>query len=543
MSTHEVFNQAPARVDIDEYAANVALVEGVARYDAAWADEALHATGVHVGTAEFQHDARRANRHKPELRTHDRWGHRIDEVEYDPSYHRIISAAVADGAHTSAFADPRPGANVARAATFMLYAQIEPGHACPASMTHSAAPVIAQQPELAAEWMPRLLSRSYDGRLVSGKEGALFGMAMTEKQGGSDVRANTTVAVPIGEGRYELTGHKWFCSAPMSDGFLVLAQAPGGLSCFLMPRLREDGTRNAMHIMRLKDKLGNAANASSEVEYRGAIGHLIGDEGRGVRTIIEMVTNTRLDCILGSLAGMRQAAAEAAWHVRHRAAFGRTLIDQPAMTGVIADLQLEAEGVTAAALRLARAYDIDASAQDAGFARLGTAVMKYWACKRGPAHAAEALECLGGNGYTEDFPLAMRYREQPVMAVWEGSGNVIALDVLRALAREPSSFEAFDAEVSLARGADARLDAHLDRTRALVRSVAAEMASDAAPEGGARGLISALALALQGALLVQHAPASVADGFVASRLGEDATGFLFGELPTGVDAGAIAARA
>ncbi|MFE6735626.1 acyl-CoA dehydrogenase family protein [Microbacterium sp. NPDC057650] len=542
MSTHEVLNQSPARVDVDEYATNVALVEGVARYDAAWADEGLHATGIRVGTAEFQAGARRANRNKPQLHTHDRWGNRIDEVEYDPSYHRVISAAVADGAHTSAFADPRAGANVARAASFMLYAQIEPGHACPVSMTHSAAPVIAQHPSLAAEWMPRLLSRSYSPDLVPGKQGALFGMAMTEKQGGSDVRANTTVAVPIGEGRYELTGHKWFCSAPMSDGFLVLAQAPGGLSCFLLPRLREDGSRNEMRIMRLKDKLGNASNASSEVEYEGAVAHLLGEEGRGVRTIIEMVTNTRLDCILGSLAGMRQAVAEASWHARHRAAFGRMLFDQPAMTGVIADLQLEVEGVTAAALRLARAYDTDASEQDVAFTRLGTAVMKYWACKRGPAHAAEALECLGGNGYTEDFPLAMRYREQPVMAVWEGSGNVIALDVLRALGREPGAFEAFDAEVSLARGADTRLDSHLDRTRALVRAVA----SDPSPELRARELVAALALSLQGSLLVQHGPATVADGFVASRLGPSsgfATGALFGALPSGVDAAAIAARA
>ncbi|MBN7794669.1 acyl-CoA dehydrogenase family protein [Microbacterium esteraromaticum] len=539
MSTHQVFNQAPPRVDLDEYTANVALGEGVARYDAGWAEEALRATGLRVGTAQFQDDARRANRHKPELCTHDRWGHRIDEVDYDPAYHRIISAAVADGAHTSAVAEPRPGANVARAATFMLYAQIEPGHACPVSMTHSAVPVIEQHPHVAAEWMPRLLSRSYDGRLVPGKQSALFGMAMTEKQGGSDVRANTTVARPIGDGRYELTGHKWFCSAPMSDAFLVLAQAPGGLSCFLVPRLLDDDTRNAMRIMRLKDKLGNAANASSEVEYDGAIAHLIGGEGRGVSTIIEMVTHTRLDCILGSVAGMRQSVAEAAWHARHRLAFDRTLIDQPAMTAVIADLQLETEGATAAALRLARAYDRDATAQDSAFARLGTAVMKYWACKRGPAHTAEALECLGGNGYTEDFPLAMRYREQPVLAVWEGSGNVIALDVLRALGREPEAFDAFDAEVSNARGADARLDAHLDRTRTLVRAVGA----DDAPQRRARALTSALALALQGALLVQHAPSAVADGFVGSRLGDDAGGFLFGALPTGADAVAIAARA
>lgn len=540
MSTHEVFNQSPARVGLDEYAANAALVEGVERHDARWAHDALHATGRHVGSAEFQDDARRANRRGPELRTHDRWGNRIDEVEYDPSYHRVISAAVADGAHTSAIADPRPGANVARAATFMLYAQIEPGHACPVSMTHSAAPVIAQHDAVATEWMPRLLSRGYEGRLVPGKTSALFGMAMTEKQGGSDVRANTTVAAPLGDGRYALTGHKWFCSAPMSDGFLVLAQAPGGLSCFLVPRLREDGARNEMRIMRLKDKLGNSANASSEVEYDGALGVLLGEEGRGVRTIIEMVTNTRLDCILGSLAGMRQAVSEASWHARHRAAFGRTLIDQPAMTGVIADLQLEAEGVTAAALRLARSYDGDATEEETAFRRLGTAVMKYWACKRGPGHAAEALECLGGNGYTEDFPLAMRYREQPVMAVWEGSGNVIALDVLRALGRDPESFEAFDAEVSRARGADPRLDAHLDLTRSLAREVAAD------PEPGlrARQLVGALALALQGALLVQHGPAAVADGFTASRLGAGAaSGHLFGALPAGIDAAAIAARA
>jgi putative acyl-CoA dehydrogenase len=537
VSTHTVFNQVPPRVDVDEYGANVALTEAVRLQGAGWAAESLHGVGRRVGSAGFQDDARRANRNEPVLRTHDRWGERVDEVEYDPAYHRVIAAAVGDGAHTAAFADPRPGASAARAATFMLYAQIEPGHACPVSMTHSAVPVIAQHPQLAEEWMPRLLSRAYDPELRPGKPGALFGMAMTEKQGGSDVRANTTTAAPLGGGRYALTGHKWFCSAPMSDAFLVLAQAPGGLSCFLMPRLLEDGTRNALRFQRLKDKLGNRSNASSEVEYEQAEATLVGEEGRGVRTIIDMVTRTRLDSMLGSLAGMRQGVAEAAWHVRHRAAFGRTLIDQPAMTAVIADLQLEVEAGTAVALRLARAYDDDASAQEAAFRRLATAVMKYWVCKRAPGHAAEALECLGGNGVTTDWPLEMRYREQPVMAIWEGSGNVIALDVLRAMAREPESLEAFDAEVSSVRGADPRFDAHLERTRALV----VEVAADPAPDASARRLVEELALTLSAAQLLRTAPSEVAEGFIAARL--DGVAGLFGALPRGLDIAAIAARA
>ncbi len=539
MPTHEVVNQPPPRVELDEYGENIALVEGVARHDAGWAQHRLHLTGQRVGTAAFQRDAERANRHEPVLHTHDRYGHRVDEVEYDDAYHRIITAAIADGAHTAAYVEPRPGANVARAATFMLYAQIEPGHACPVSMTHSVVPVLQQHPDVGSAWLDRVCSTSYDPALRPGKHSAIFGMAMTEKQGGSDVRAGTTAAHPLGEGRYALTGHKWFCSAPMSDAFLVLAQAPGGLSCFLVPRLTEDGERNGIHLMRLKDKLGNRANASSEIEYLDAVGILVGEEGRGVRTIIDMVARTRLDCVYGSTAGMRQAVAEAGWHARHRAAFGRTLIDQPAMTAVLADLQLETEAATATALRLARAHDDDASEQEQAFRRLATAVAKYWICKRGPGHAYEALECLGGNGYTEAFPLAMRYREQPVMAVWEGSGNVIALDVLRAMAREPGSVEAFDAEVSLARGADRRLDAWLDGTRRLV----ADVAADPVPDARARGLVAALALALQASLLVRFAPAAVADGFTATRLGEDATGgALYGALPAGVDAGAIAAR-
>ena len=530
MSTHDVFNQPPPRVDVDEFGSNVALREGVERYDAGWALLELDAVGRYVGTPEFQHDAVRANRVEPELRAFDPYGHRVDEVEYDSSYHRVIRAAVAAGAHTSAWADPKPGANVARAATFMLFAQIEPGHACPISMTHAAVPVVAQSDMLAAEWMPRLLSRDYDGSLFPGKGSALFGMAMTEKQGGSDVRANTTRAVDAGDGSFRLTGHKWFCSAPMSDAFLVLAQTDAGLGCFLVPRVVPDGTRNVFRIQRLKDKLGNRANASGEIELDGTVGFLVGEAGRGVRTIIEMVARTRLDCILGTTAGMRQATAEALWQVRHRAAFNALLVDQPAMTAVVADLALETEAATATALRLARAHDDDASTEELGFRRLATAVSKYWICKRGPGHAAEALECLGGNGYTEAFPLARRYREQPVMAVWEGSGNVIALDVLRVLEREPASVEAFDAEVAQAAGEHPVFDAQLALTRRQLTEVAAMEGPDAA--ASARSLVANLALTLQASLLLRTAPAEVGRAFVESRLGES-RGRLYGELPPG----------
>jgi putative acyl-CoA dehydrogenase len=537
MATHTVLNQSIPRVDVDELTANPALVEGLKTYDAGWAIDELHAVGQLVGSAQFADDAVRANTADPKLHTHDRYGHRIDEVEYDESYHRVIGAAVAAGAHTSAWARPRPGADVARAAAFMLFAQVEPGHACPVSMTHSAVPVVAQDPQLAARWLPRLYSTDYDPALHPGKGSAIFGMALTEKQGGSDVRANTTTATPAGDGTHRLTGHKWFCSAPMSDAFLVLAQSPAGLGCYLVPRVLEDGSRNPFAIQRLKDKLGNRSNASSEIELDGTVGHLIGEEGRGVRTVIDMVARTRLDCIYGSTAGMRQCVAEAAWHVRHRSAFGRPLIDQPAMTAVIADLQLEAEAATAVSLRLARAHDADADGAERAFRRLATAVEKYWVCKRGPGHAAEALECLGGNGYVEDFPLAMRYREQPVMAVWEGSGNVVALDVLRALRREPDSLAAFDAEVATAAGVDRRFDDYLATTRALTgRVLAAEE-----PAAMMRELVTRFALTLQASLLLRTAPHAVADAFVGARL--TGGGHLYGALPLGTDAAAIAARA
>lgn len=414
----------------------------------------------------------------------------------------------------------------------MMFAQVEPGHACPVSMTHAAVPALAASAPLSARWLPRLLSRDYDGGLIPGKTGALFGMAMTEKQGGSDVRANTTTAAPAGDdGAYLLTGHKWFCSAPMSDAFLVLAQAAEGLSCYLVPRMLDDDTRNVFRIQRLKDKLGNRSNASSEVEFDGTVGHLLGEEGRGVRTIIEMVARTRLDCIYGTAAGMRQCAAEAAWHVRHRRAFGELLVDQPAMTAVIADLALESEAATVTALRLARAHDEDATDAEIAFRRLATAVAKYWICKRGPEHAYEALECLGGNGYTEAFPLARRYREQPVMAVWEGSGNVIALDVLRAIARQPESPEAFDTELSLAEGVHPLFDAHLASTRALLRSADARTA---------RRLVGAMGLALQASLMLRFSP--VGEAFVAARLSAD-RGPLYGELAAGVDLAAVLERA
>ena len=540
MPTHEVTNQAPPRVDVDEFGTNTPLVEAVQRYDAARAVPDLHQVGALVGSASFQHDADLANRHTPVLQTHDRWGRRVDEVEYHPSYHRVIAAAVEHGAHTSGWAEPGPGAAVARAAAFMLFSQVEPGHACPVSMTHAVVPSLQLAPDLAREWMPRLLSRDYDPVLAAGKRSALFGMAMTEKQGGSDVRANTTVAVGAGDGTHRLTGHKWFCSAPMSDAFLVLAQAEEGLSCFLVPRVLSDGTRTTFRIQRLKDKLGNRSNASSEIELEDTVGLLVGEAGRGVRTIIEMVAHTRLDCVLGSAAGMRQSVAEAVWHARHRSAFGAPLVDQPAMTAVLADLALESEAATVTALRLARAHDSDADEDEVAFRRLATAVAKYWICKRGPGHSYEAMECLGGNGYTEDFPLAMRYREQPVMAIWEGSGNVIALDVLRALAREPRALKAFEAEVGQVAGAHPLLDTHLRTTAELASELAGDSPAEAARH--ARRLVEALALSLQASLLVRTAPTPVAEAFIASRLG-DGQGHLYGVLPRGTDLQAILQRA
>ncbi len=545
-ATHYVENQPPWRVDVDEYALNAPLMDAVQAFGAGWADGGLHEAGAVVGSSAFQRDAELANIHTPTLQAHDRWGFRLDEVEYDPSYHRIIGEAVARGAHTSAWADPRPGAHAARAAMFMLFAQVEPGHACPVSMTHAAVASIQDSPWVADDWLPRMHSREYDPRLivVGGKRSALVGMAMTEKQGGSDVRAGTTVGEAMGGHAYQLTGHKWFCSAPMSDGFLVLAHTRDGgrdqgLTCLFVPRMLPHDMRNVFRIQRLKDKLGNRSNASVEVEFDGTVGFLVGEPGRGVRTIIEMVQRTRLDCVLGTAAGMRQSLAEALWHARGREAFGALLIDQPAMTAVLADLALEYEAAMLTGMRLAQLFEAEASDRDIALRRLATPVSKYWVCKRGPHHAYEALECLGGNGYTESFPLARRYREQPVMAIWEGSGNVIALDVLRALSRDTESGDAFADELATTAGASAVLDRHVGRTLALLGRMTAADPADAASQ--ARRLSEDLALALQASLMLRHAPARDADTFIAARLGED-RGAQYGVLPSATDAAAIVAR-
>ncbi|AIY03442.1 putative acyl-CoA dehydrogenase [Arthrobacter sp. PAMC 25486] len=538
LETHRVFNQPPPRVDINEFAENVPLTEYLQTVGEAEATGALEVTGAVVGSAQFQDDARLAHKNPPILHTHNKYGQRIDEVEYHPSYHRIIGQAVAAGAHTSAWRTPGKGANALRSAQFMLFAQVEPGHACPISMSHAAVDSLQLAPDLAGEWLPRLYSRQYSPELTAGKPGALFGMAMTEKQGGSDVRANTTRAVPHDD-HFLLTGHKWFCSAPMSDAFLVLAQEDAGLGCFLVPRVLPDGTRNTFLLQRLKDKVGNRSNASSEVEFSNTVGWRIGDPGRGVRAIMGMVGQTRLDCILGTAAGMRQSVAEALWHARHRSAFGAHLIDQPAMTNVLADLALESEAATVVSMRLSRAFDNDAGPSERAFRRLATAVTKYWVCKRGPNHAYEAMECLGGNGYIEDFPLAMRYREQPVMAIWEGTGNVIALDVLRAMSVEPDSVDAFFAELRLAAGVHPVFD---DFSAALREQAAVVVQSPQDFAGQARNLVERLALALQASLLLRFAPASISDAFIVSRLGPDRA-FNYGNLPPSTDLAGILMRA
>jgi putative acyl-CoA dehydrogenase len=545
-ATHHVENQPPWRVDVDEFALNAPLVTAVDAFGAGWASEALGEAGGVVGSAGFQSDAHLANVHTPVSHSHDRWGYRLDEVEYDPSYHRVMSEAVARGAHTSAWSEPRAGAHTARAAMFMLFAQVEPGHACPVSMTHAAVASIKDSPWIADEWLPRMYSREYEPRLLPNedKRSALIGMAMTEKQGGSDVRAGTTLGTAMGGHAYQLTGHKWFCSAPMSDGFLVLAHTrrgstDEGLSCLFVPRTLPHGMRNVFRIQRLKDKLGNRANASAEVEFDGTVGLVVGEPGRGVRTIIEMVQRTRLDCVLGTAAGMRQSVAEALWHARGREAFGALLVEQPAMTAVLADLALEYEAAMLTGLRLAQLFEAEASDRDIALRRLATPVSKYWVCKRGPHHAYEALECLGGNGYTESFPLARRYREQPVMAIWEGSGNVIALDVLRALTRDADSGDAFADELQSTRGVSPLLDAHADRTLALLSRLARADASEA--QSQARRLSEDLALAFQASLMLRHTPARDADTFIRARLGED-RGSQYGVLPAGTDAAAIVAR-
>ncbi|EHR53769.1 acyl-CoA dehydrogenase [Saccharomonospora marina XMU15] len=535
--THEVTNQVPPLVDYD-VADDPALLEGLRMQGADWAEPEVRELGLRAGSERAQEWGRLVNENPPKLRTHDRVGRRVDEVEFHPHWHDLMEVAVSHGLHAAPWQQQRQGAHVARTAKFYVWSQVEAGHTCPISMTYSAVPALRHNPELARIYEPLLAASSYDYGLrePSGKRGLIAGMSMTEKQGGSDVRANTTRAQPSADGSYVLTGHKWFTSAPMSDVFLTLAQAPGGLSCFLLPRVLPDGTRNRIHLQRLKDKLGNRSNASAEIEYDGAVGWLVGEEGRGVRTIIEMVNNTRLDCITGSAAGMRYGAVRATQHATHRSAFGKPLLEQPLMTNVLADLAVEAEAATTVAMRLAGASEraIAGDAREAALRRLALPVIKYWVCKRAPAHAAEALECLGGNGYVEESGMPRLFRESPLSSIWEGSGNVAALDALRAMAREPESVEAYLGEVELAAGADARLDA-------AIAGVRQELTDLTDIEYRARRLAERLALVLQASLLVRHGDKAVADAFCASRLGGD-WGIAFGTLPTGTDTHAVVSR-
>jgi putative acyl-CoA dehydrogenase len=559
-ATHEVLNQVPPLVGCD-VADEAALTGALRREGAAWAEDGLHDLGLRAGSAGTQELARLANEHPPVLRTHDRCGNRIDEVEFHPAWHELMATAVGRGLHAAPWHDDVPGAHVARAAGFYVWTQAEGGHGCPISMTYAAVPALRHAPGLASRYEPLLASRSYDPglRVADRKAGLLAGMAMTEKQGGSDVRANTTRAVPAGDDGYLLTGHKWFCSAPMCDLFLVLAQAPEGLTCFLLPRVLPDGTRNAMRIERLKDKLGNRSNASSEVEYDAAFAWRVGEPGRGVATILEMVSATRLDCVLGSAAAIRQGTVRAVHHASHRRSFGGTLISHPLMAAVLADLALESEAATTLAMRLAGAADRAArgDGSEAALLRLALPAAKYWVCKRAPTVAAEALECLGGNGYVEESGMPRLYRDAPLNSIWEGSGNVTALDVLRALARVPGSADALLAEIDLAAGSDRRLDAAALHLRHQLKEATAAVAGGGGEWSGtgrwagqgqclARRLAGLIAVALQASLLVRHAPGPVADAFCASRIGPDAAagpGSPFGSLPDGLDLDPVLDRA
>jgi putative acyl-CoA dehydrogenase len=535
-------NQAPPLQGHNVVTADAALVEAVTRHAGEPVVEDLVDLGAEAGSEEAREHGRLANRHEPELTPYDRWGNRVDEVVFHPSWHWLMDRAVGHGLQAAPWEQQAAGsahAHVRRAAGFMAWSHTDPAHGCPISMTYAAVPALRVDDALAKEWTPALASRVYDPGLrpVSQKGGALAGMGMTEKQGGSDVRANLTQARPTAvEGEYTLHGHKWFTSAPMNDVFLVLAQAPGGLTCFVLPRVLPDGTRNPLDVVRLKDKLGNRANASSELELDGTVAVRLGDEGRGVRTIIEMVAATRLDCVLGSTSLMRHTLNEASWHVAHRSAFGGLLADKPLMQNVVADLAVEAEAATALAVRLAAAVDAPDDPHEVALRRIALPLAKFWVCKRTPGFVAEALECLGGNGYVEDSGLPLRYREAPLNSVWEGSGNVNALDVLRALSREPEALGSWITEVGRARGGDGRLDRAVEDTLAL-------LGDTGALEVGARRLAGRMAACLQGALLVRFAPAEVADAFCGSRLGTSYDG-TFGTLTSSTsDLRAIVERA
>ena len=539
--THVLSNLSTELCDYNMYAQDAALREAVQREGGGWADADLSDFGKLTGSAGYLELGRLANKFTPEFDTHDRFGNRIDLVSFHPSYHQLMKTSIEHGLHASPWTLPRPGAHVARAAQTYLHTQVEAGHGCPITMTFAAVPTLRLQPDLASVWEPKITARVYDPRNVpvEQKQGVTIGMAMTEKQGGSDVRSNSTRAYPVGTGgpgqAYELVGHKYFVSAPMCDAFLVLAQAPGGLSCFLLPRWCPDGSKNPMQVLRLKKKMGNASNASSETELRGALAWMVGEEGRGVRNIIEMVSMTRFDCMIGSSAGMRMATSQALHHCAVRSAFGNVLNQQPLMQNVLADLALESEAALTLTMRMARAMDHRTNEQEDLLVRLVTAVGKYWICKRTPNHAYEAMECIGGSGVMEDSMMPRLYREAPVNAIWEGSGNVQCLDVLRALSKTPAVVDAFFTEVALAKGAHTALDRY-------IAALATDLQDVRDLEYRARDVVDRMALALQASLLVRHAPAFVSDAFCHSRLGQLGH-HNYGTLPRGVDAAAIIARA
>ncbi|WP_020499497.1 acyl-CoA dehydrogenase family protein [Sciscionella marina] len=536
-ATHEVTNQAPPLQGHD-VAAYRPLLDGVRANGAGWAEDALHELGTLAGSAQAQEWGRVAEKVPPVLHTHDRYGHRIDEVEYHPYYHELMGVSVRNGLHAAPWREEKPGAHVARSAKMFVWCQADAGHLCPISMTYAAIPALRTEPELARSYEPLLTNPVYEPELRAPleKSALIAGMSMTEKQGGSDVRANTTKAVPNADGSFALTGHKWFTSAPNSDVFLTLAVAPGGLSCFLVPKILPDGSRNTVHLQRLKDKLGNKSNASSEIEYDNALGWPIGEQGRGVATIIKMVNMTRLDCLTCSASAMRLGLSQALHHARYRSAFGGLLIDAPLMRNVLADLAIEAEAATLVTMRLAGAVDrAGADEHEAALRRIGIAISKYWVCKRAPVHAGEALECLGGNGYVEESGMPRLYREAPLTSIWEGSGNVAALDALRAMARQPATVEAYFAEVDKASGVDARLDDAI----AVLRK---ELSDFEDVEYRARRVVELMALVLQGAELHRTGDAAVADAFCATRLGGD-WGGAFGTLPSAANTDAILSRA
>ncbi|MDP3972955.1 MAG: acyl-CoA dehydrogenase family protein [Candidatus Nanopelagicales bacterium] len=544
--THTVINQPPLLPDFDAFSSNVALAEAVEVFGGPAASTGLSKLGTLAGSVEARQWGVDANVNLPVLHTHDRHGNRIDEVSFHPAWHQLMGQAVAAGLHAAPWASEDQAAHVTRAAGFLTWSQVEAGHGCPISMTYAIVPALAVDPAIRDRWLPGLASATYDFGLRSPqrKAGLIAGMAMTEKQGGSDVRANTTVATPTDDGGYTLAGHKYFVSAPMGDVYLMLAQAPGGLTCFVVPRVLDDGTRNVFRIQRLKDKVGNRSNATSEVELSNTWAVRLGDEGRGVRTIVEMVSATRLDCVLGSAAIMRAALVEAIWHARHRQAFGRLLSDQPLMQAVLADLALETEAATWLGLRLAQATDRAVGAQagadaevEASLRRIALPAGKYFVCKRTPMMVAEALECLGGPGYMEDSPMPRLYREAPVNSVWEGSGSVNALDLLRALARNPETLDAWLTTVGIARGVNPNFDAALDDLLATFGE------GTATAEANARRLAERLTLITQAALLLEHAPDFVSDSFCATRLSPTRTGCTFGTLPDGMPVRRIIDRA